>query len=957
MSASALIKLMKENAKRGYSLLTNPLRAGGREYICSGFCKVKPILLPVFRFPLLLLWGAGVVFFLAVNSSCSHNEPVDFNADIRPIINTKCISCHGGVKKNGGFSLLFREEALAETESGQPAIIPGKPGESEFIKRLVHDDPEYRMPLDAPPLSDEEIRKLKAWIRQGAQWEDHWAYIKPKPVTLPQVSNTTWPANGIDHFILKKLEEEGLQPSPEADKTTLLRRVSLDLTGLPPTQVQLDSFLQDNSANAYEKVVDRLLASPHYGERWTAMWLDLARYADTKGYEKDGFRNIWRYRDYVIESFNEDKPFNQFTVEQLAGDLLPEPTEKQLIATGFHRNTTNNDEGGTDDEEFRTTAVIDRVNTTWEVWQATTMSCVQCHSHPYDPFRQEEYYQFMSFFNNTRDEDTPNEAPTLTLFSPDDVQQVNKIKDWIQAYAPEKEKKAQVNQFVQLLKTAEPKVHPHDFDSLVQTALSDGKYLAADHNGFARIQNVNLTGKTQLLISYAARSKNATIDIRKGSLDGECIGTIQLVQNGGGWSFAVRKYTLQPVEGKHDLYFIFKDPQAQGVICTLEWLIFAQPLPGAGKPGFEEIEHQFVRLLNPPDSLKTPVLIENTEEFERKTHVFVRGNWLVKGKEVQSGVPASMNPMPANVPGNRLGMARWLVNPENPLTARVAVNRFWEQLFGTGIVETLEDFGSQGMKPSHPELLDWLALQFMQEQQWSVKKMLKQMVMSATYRQSSKVTPELQEKDLFNRFMARGPRVRLTAEQVRDQALAVGGLLSHKIGGPSVMPPQPAGVWQVVYSGMQWKTSQGEDAFRRGIYTFWRRSVPYPSMVTFDSPVREICVSRRIRTNTPLQALVTLNDTVYIVAARGLASQMLSGNNTVDEQLKTGYKLATLREPGAAKLEILKDLYTKSVAYYKEKPEQIAEITGEEKSTDTQLAALTVVSNAILNLDEVITKE
>ncbi|WP_378410420.1 DUF1553 domain-containing protein [Rhodocytophaga aerolata] len=907
-----------------------------------------------------LIKGIGVASLVYLAGACSSNEHIDFNADIRPIINTKCISCHGGVKKNGGFSLLFREEALAETESGQPAIIPGKPGESELIKRLVHDDPEYRMPLDAPPLNEEEIRKLKAWIKQGAQWEDHWAYVKPKPQELPKVSNTAWPKNGIDYFILQKLEAEGLQPSPEADKTTLLRRVTLDLTGLPPTQTQVDSFLKDNSPNAYEKVVDRLLASPHYGERWTAMWLDLARYADSKGYEKDDFRNIWRYRDYVIESFNKDLPFNQFTVEQLAGDLLPEPTEKQLIATGFHRNTTNNDEGGTDDEEFRTTAVLDRVNTTWEVWQATTMACVQCHSHPYDPFRQKEYYQFMSYFNNTRDEDTPNETPTLNFFKQEEQTKVQLVKDWITNHSPAKEKAQQEQKIRHFLQVLEPKFHGHNFDSLTKGVLTgDNKSPGIHHTGFTRLKQINFTGKTQVFTRYAAESPGGVVELRKGAVDGEKIGTWQVESTGSRWKYVVKSFFIQPTEGTHDVYLVFNNPAAKSEVAIVDWVVFSEAMPGWDKPGFKAVQDSLLSLHNTAKPDRMPILQENGETTRRKTHVFVRGNWLVKGEQVQSGVPASMNPLPKGVPSNRLGMAKWLVSPENPLTARVTVNRFWEQLFGTGIVETLEDFGSQGMKPSHPELLDWLALQFMHEQQWSVKKMLKQLVLSATYRQSAKVTPELQEKDLYNRLLARGPRVRLTAEQVRDQALAIGGLLSTKMGGPSVMPPQPAGVWQVVYSGLQWKNSEGEDAFRRGIYTFWRRSVPYPSMITFDSPVREICVSRRIRTNTPLQALVTLNDTVYIVAARGLASRMSSTKDeaTIEDQLKTGYKLATLREPTAAKLAILKQLYTNSLSYYKEKPEEVGAILGEEQSTNTQLAALTVVSNAILNLDEVITKE
>jgi hypothetical protein len=596
-------------------------------------------------------------------------------------------------------------------------------------------------------LSEEEISKLKAWIEQGAQWEDHWAYVKPKKVELPQVTNTAWPKNGIDHFILQKLEAEGLQPSPEADKSTLLRRVSLDLTGLPPTQAQLDSFLQDNSANAYENLVDRLLASPQYGERWTAMWLDLARYADSKGYEKDSYRNIWRYRDYVIESFNKDVPFNQFTVEQLAGDLLPDATDKQLIATGFHRNTTNNDEGGTDDEEFRTTAVIDRVNTTWEVWQATTMGCVQCHSHPYDPFRQEEYYKFFSFFNNTRDEDTPNESPTLTFFKPEDENKVQLVKNWITNHTSDSEKALQEQKLMHFLRVMEPKLHGHNFDSLTNGVLTgDSKSPGIHHKGFARLKNQNLTGKKQVFIRYAAKALGGKVEFRKGGVNGDLLGVWQIESTGSNWKYTTKTFFIEPIEGVYDVYLVFDNPAAKGEVCIIDWLVFSEPLPGWDRPGFGQVRDSLLSLHNIDKADRMPIFLENREDMQRKTHVFVRGNWLVKGQEVQSGVPGSMNPLPEGVPNNRLGMAQWLVSPENPLTARVAVNRFWEQLFGTGIVETLEDFGSQGMKPSHPELLDWLAINFMYQQQWSVKKLLKQMVMSATYRQSSKVTPELQEK-------------------------------------------------------------------------------------------------------------------------------------------------------------------------------------------------------------------
>ena len=905
---------------------------------------------------------AGVVLYAAAVHG--EEEQIDFNREIRPILNTKCISCHGGVKESGGFSLFSREDALQETDSGEPAIVPGNPGDSEFIRRLTSKDPEVRMPYHAEPLPVEEIDKLKKWIKQGAQWADHWAYIQPQKPEVPQ-DPTGWAQNAVDNFIVARLQKENLQPSPPADKATLLRRLSLDLVGLPPTEQEVQEFVSDSSPKAYEKQVDRLLASPHFGERWAAMWLDLARYSDSKGYEKDDFRNVWRYRDYVIRSFNQDKPFDQFTIEQLAGDLLPAPTEEKLIATAYHRNTSNNDEGGTDDEEFRVSALIDRVSNTWEVWQGITMGCVQCHSHPYDLIRHEEFYQSMAFFNNTRDEDVPNESPTLAHYKPEDEVKITQVKDWLKEQLPETEAKRSAREVEKLLKIGEPKIHPHSFDSLTNAALADGKYLGGGHQGFGRLKNVNLTGKTQAILSYRGDREGGWVEIRKDRLDGEVIGTLEIGKDKNSWNTGGNQKTildLKPTEGKHTLYFVFQNPtfqNPQDYVCSIEWVLFTKPLPGSGKPGYEDIKYTVLSLLNTPAE-RTPIMQENPSDFRRKTFMFDRGDWLSPGKEVQPGTPSSL-PSFEKYPKNRLGLAQWLVSKENPLTARVTVNRFWEQLFGYGIVETLEDFGSQGLQPTHPELLDWLSLHFMNEQEWSVKEMLKLMVMSNTYQQSAKSTPELTEKDPANQLLARGPRVRLTAEQVRDQALAVGDLLSLKMHGQSVMPPQPDGVWKVVYSGMKWETSEGEDANRRALYTFWRRSSPYPSMLTFDAASREICVSRRIRTNTPLQALVTLNDTVYIAAARGLALQMQEAGENLEEQVKKGYQLAVFKKPKPQVVQILANLYRQADQYYTENPKELVKFLGDpkvaQKPDGRQQAALIVVANAIMNLDEFVMKE
>lgn len=887
--------------------------------------------------------------------------PVDFNADIRPILNTKCISCHGGVKESAGFSLFSRADALRPTKSGKPAIIPGAANRSELIKRLLSDDEDERMPYHAEPLSAAEIAKMKQWINQGAPWADHWAYIKPQKPTVP-ADPTGWSQNPVDNFIRARLHEKQLTPSAPADKATLLRRLSLDLIGLPPTVAEVAAFTADTSPRAYEKQVDRLLASPHFGERWAAMWLDLARYSDTKGYEKDQYRNIWRYRDYVIRSFNQDKPFNQFTAEQLAGDLMPQATEEQLLATAFHRNTANNDEGGTDDEEFRTAAILDRVSTTWEVWQGTTMGCVQCHSHPYDPIRHEEFYESAAFFNNTRDEDVPGEYPNLQHYQPADEARIAQLKSWFQTQVPVTAAAKQMQALDHLLRFTEPKIHPHAFDQLTNAALADGKYLGGGHQGFARLKHVDLSGKVNLLLSVGSGGAGGTLEIRQDRPDGALIGTFKTPNTGGTWTYRRELIPLQPTTGRHDLYFVFQNAtlaNPQDYVCQLEWLLFLDALPGAGQPGYAAAEESLLALLN-TDTEKTPIFLENPADRRRKNVVFVRGNWLTPGPEVQPATPRTL-PGFARYPKNRLGLAQWLTSKENPLTARVTVNRFWEQLFGAGLVESLEDFGSQGAKPTHPELLDWLALTFRDEQEWHVKKLLKLLVLSNTYQQSSRATPALIEQDPGNRWLARGPRIRLTAEQIRDQALTTGGLLSRQLYGKSVMPPQPKGVWQVVYSGMEWQTSAGENAYRRAIYTFWRRSSPYPSLLTFDAAGRELCVSRRIRTNTPLQALVTLNDTVYLTAARGLAYQMQQAAKIPAEQIKQGYYRALFKHPDARTLQVLLKLYQQTKQHYTQQPAELRKFLADKslsrRPEAAQLAALTVVGNAILNLDAYVMKE
>lgn len=892
-------------------------------------------------------------------------DPVDYNTQVKPLLNKKCITCHGGVRKKGGFSLLFRQEALDTTESGVYAIVPGKPDESEMIRRLTLTDPDERMPHHEAPLSKEEIDLLRQWIREGAKWGDHWAYVpvhqSPVPSSqgplwglLPAPKNE-WVKNDIDWFILDKQKELALKPSPEADKRTLLRRVSLDLTGLPAPEAIAEAYLKDDSDKAYEKLVDALMSQPTYGERWTALWMDLARYADTKGYERDDSRSIWRYRDWLINAFNEDKPYNQFLTEQIAGDLLPNATDQQLIATAFHRNTLTNDEGGTENEEFRTVAVMDRVNTTWEVLMGSTFACVQCHSHPYDPFRHEEYYKFLAFYNNTRDEDSYADYPLFHEYKNEDSLRFEKLKAFLQTNASDEEK----NRVIHFVKTWQPAVNGLVADSFVNSELADTKWLIMRKQSAARIRNIQLTGRNQLLIRYIAWPKDGRLTIHLDSARGPVWTKIDLKPTKSGWGF--QEINIPMVDGAHDLHFEYTSPSlknknANGV--QFDWFYFTEAFPGKGKPGYDSAYAQYWKLIKDGKADITPILLENPADLQRKSHVFVRGNWLVKGDEVQPDVPKSLNAFPASAPRNRLGLAQWLTDTKNPLTARTMVNRLWEQLFGQGLAETLEDLGTQGIVPTHPELLDYLSYQFMHNDQWSIKKLLKEMVMSATYRQDSKISKEALATDPYNRWYARGPRVRLSAEQVRDQALAISGSLSPKMYGPSVMPYQPTGIWLSPWNGKNWEKSTGEDQYRRAIYTYWKRTAPYPSMLSFDGSAREVCMSRRIRTNTPLQALTLLNDSAYLDASRQLAYRLIkTAGNDYPLIIRQAYERATGMPISTQKELILVNLYKESLAYFQADKNKTCEMIGvQDEHNNAETAAMVVVTNAILNLDEVITK-
>lgn len=896
---------------------------------------------------ILIIAAGAITYFTFSNSS-----KIDFNTQVKPIFNRKCIICHGGVRAKSNFSLLFREDAMKPAKSGKYPIVPGKPSQSELIRRITNNDPEERMPYKHEPLSKEEIRILRQWIKQGAQWGEHWAYIPVKEQTVPDYSDS-WIRNEIDQFIFQKLKEQKLKPSIEADKPTLLRRVSLDLTGLPPDSILANKFLNDNADKAYENLVDSLLASTRYGERWTSLWLDLARYADTRGYEADHHRSIWRYRDWLIRAFNDDKPYNDFLIEQIAGDLLPHPDDAKYIATAFHRNTMTNDEGGTDDEEFRTAAVLDRVNTTWSVLMGTTFGCVQCHSHPYDPFRHEDYYKFMAFFNNTRDEDTHEDYPTLRQYESKDSLKLMKIVDWLRTNVSSEK----ADEYYTFLRTYQPTINAGKCDQYTDGDMIVNWYAGLRNNGTCRLKDVVLDNKKQLLVRYKIIRKGGRWSIYLDSLKGKLLAEVTLSDSVG--RRMILKLPIDPPPGRHDLYFKYYHPAVHDPNETLlmfEWFQFGQPFPGKGKPGYDSAYKYFNDIINikPPT---TPILFENNAEQFRSTHVFERGNWLVKGNKVNPAVPAVMNPFDEKFPKNRLGLAMWLTDKKNPLVARTMANRLWEQLFSHGIVETLEDMGTQGISPTHVELLDHLAWKFMNDYNWSIKKLLKEIVMSATYRQSSKTTDELQQDDPENKWYARGPRVRLSAEQLRDQSLAVSGLLSNKMYGPGVMPYQPDGIWRSPNNEEKWILSKGEDQYRRSVYTYWKRTAPYPSSTIFDGSGREVCLIRRIRTNTPLQALTTLNDSSFLLAARDFAYRLKENNKDIQIQISKGYELMFYKPITGSRLKALIELYDRSLQTFKKDKMSTCEMIGEmNKHNDPETAALVVVTNAMLNLDEWVNK-
>ncbi len=926
-------------------------------------------------------------------------EPVEFNRDIRPVLTKHCTACHGGVKEAGGISFIYREKALAAGESGRAAIVPGKPEESEMVRRIKSSDPDEVMPQPkhGPPLAPDEVALIERWISLGGKWEEHWSFVPPEDHKPPSVSEPSWPATGIDHFILARLDREVLSPAPEAPAAEWLRRVTLDLTGLPPSPEELAAFEKSGDpAAAREQVADRLLASPHFGERWAAMWLDLARYSDTYGFEKDPHRDIWPYRDWVIRAFNEDMPYDRFTVEQLAGDLLPDATAAQRLATAFHRNTQTNTEGGTDDEEFRVAAVIDRVSTTWTTWQATTFGCVQCHDHPYDPIRHDEFYQFTAFFNNTEDTDLDDDFPRMR---------------W--ADDPEKREEASTleTRILTLRNALNDKgralaLSTDDWSAFAPDAFEPSHgTLSVSGDGTIRGDGTLPIGNTHKISGPARDFTALKIRIFPENDDpaswperGSVISRFEaaLVQPDGtreeiSFREIVADHLAGPLEptpsGNFGSYpklhgprwFVLVPGQPIAVTPDVRLEIamhqkhstagdqatplrrFAIELTNAGSWSDHardepfantraELQHAKHALSEIP-GLQVPVMLERPATGLRETRVFARGNRLSKEHAVESGVPSLLASGATPGVSDRLAMARWLVDGKNPLTARVMANRLWGELFGIGLVETMEDFGTSGTPPSHPELLDHLALRFQNTHRWSVKAMLREIVLSSTYRQTHRADAALIARDPNNRLLARGPRNRLSAEMIRDQALAAADLLVLRLHGPPVFPPQPEGVWNSVYSGAKWTESEGPDRYRRGIYTYSKRTSGFPGFLTFDAPSRDICSARRLPSNTPLQALVTMNDPAHIEAARALAKRMAAHSPDPREQLAHGLLLTAQRHATPGWIDTLSSLLAEAAAAYQSKPEETAKL-----ASTPEEAALVLTANTLLNLDAALTK-
>ena len=1062
------------------------------------------------------------VFFFATQLGFAQvdNVTLDFSRDIRPILSDTCFKCHGPDAEQREAELrLDTRDGLFRKVEGVSVISPGDLKNSELVRRITSTDPDEQMP---PPDSGRSLTAkqrdlIREWVKQGADWKQHWAFVAPKRPALPKLtSRENWPRNTIDTFILSRLEQEDLQPSPDADRRTLIRRVTLDLTGLPPTPEEVAEFLADESPTqeAFEKVVDRLLESPRYAERMAVRWLDAARYADTSGYQSDGPRQMWRWRDWVLESFLNNKPFDEFTIEQLAGDMLPDATLDQRIATAFNRNHRGNAEGGIVPEEFQVEYVVDRVDTTFTIWQGLTMGCARCHSHKYDPISQKEYYQIFASFNNIpengralKEGNSPPWILAPTRGQEDELQKLTLVAQTAQQAVKKLDRAIQL-QFETWMKTgwrASADSIPGDWD------INDGLLLRADLQSAGQpVTTAVYTApkekpepkeKTEPKVKPPTPQTNGKVqfvEARSGNgvqLDGEgfvevpqvaslgyfdafslgahvllpklqagtVLSKMELVDRGAGYNLhitdsgkvqlnlvkrwlddSLRVETVdaipagkwvhifatydgtrvsdsiriyidgKPAPHKANLdginqSFASDDPVRIGagnsnfrgqiddariydrVVEASEIQVIAEPRPvkelletpdgelsdaGAGK-----LKYYFNHHAAPPtllaairaaelatkhvnefrDALPTVMVMEELPE-PRATHILNRGQYDHPGERVHMGVPAALPPLPDDAPKNRLGLARWLVSKDNPLTARVTVNRFWRDLFGTGLVKTTEDFGSQGERPSHPELLDWLAVEFV-ESGWDIRHILKTIVMSRTYQQSSKMPPLMLARDPANRLLARGARFRLPAETIRDQALFASGLLTEKFGGPSVKPYQPEGLWKEIASDTEYATSAGPDLYRRSLYTYWKRTVAPPMMANFDASGREMCEVRLSTTNTPLQALNLMNDVTFVEASRRLAQRVILAGKSPEARLNRAFLLTVSRPASESERKLLLSSLTLYVDFFGRHPDKAAsylkygESDRSAKLNVAELAAWTTICNTILNLDETVTKE
>jgi hypothetical protein len=1018
---------------------------------------------------------------------------IDFGRDIRPVLSDNCFACHGPDpdKRKSGMRLDIRTEAIKPAKSGDVPIVPGHPEQSEMIKRLTSDDPDEKMPpaKSHKTVTPAQIDLLKRWIAQGAKYEEHWAFVPPVRPIPPTVRNAGWVRNPVDSFVLARLEREGLSPSPEADKTTLLRRLSLDLIGLPPTIAEVDAFLADKSSRAYEKQVDRLLASPHYGERWGRHWLDAARYADSDGYEKDKARFIWFYRDWVINAFNRDLPYDQFIIQQIAGDQLPNATQDQIVATGFLRNSMLNEEGAVDPEQFRMDEIFDRVDAIGKSMLGLTVQCAQCHSHKFDPITQEEYYRFFAFLNDDHEAFHLCYTPQQQMKVANLLLQMKEIEARLQHAKPDwKERIAKWEQSVQeqpswtVLGDLE---HLGDKDTYYYH-LKDGSYLAKGYattkytetfrtktnlknisairlelltdpnlpaggpgrsiNGTCAITEFWVEAapasapekKTKLKLAGASsdyaqpvrdleaifydktdkhritgpvefaidgkdetawgidpgpgqrnQDRNAVFNLDKPiAIDGEVILTFHIAQNHGGWnsddnqnnnagrfrlsaSNAAGQVTADPLPRRvRDILAIPVSNRTSAQIA--EVFSYWRTTVPQWKEANAKIDALWAQW---PQGTTSQTLIAQSEP--RQTHILTRGDWLKPTTAVTPGVPAILNPLPLNSPPTRLTLAKWLVDPKSPTTARVFVNRIWQAYFGIGLTATPEDFGTQGEFPSHPELLDWLACEFMHPSTsdtnspapWSIKHIQRLIVTSSTYRQSSRVTSEELARDPYNRLLERGPRNRVEGEIVHDIALAASGLLNDQIGGRPVMPPAPAFLFvpPASYGPFPWKDETDSQRYRRAVYTFRRRSTPFPALQTFDVPNGESSCIRRSRSNSPLQALVSLNEPMFVECAQSLARKTLtSGGTSEKDRITFAFRTVLSRLPTASEQKALLTLLEKERARFAEgwlNPNEVA--TGKNQLpadlptgvSPTELASWTVVSRVLLNLDETITKE